>query len=81
VWDQILGSWNDYLKLVLEGWSIVFALGPLIMLLRIESFDGIAYVIFPFLFFISLLIIRVVEKEMYEVTRRLINGNFTRNIH
>ena len=79
MWDQILGSWNDYLKLVLEGWSIVFALGLLIMFLRIVSFDGIAYIIFPFLFFISLLVMRVVEKEMYEVTRRMMKSNFLQN--
>jgi hypothetical protein len=64
---------------MLEGWSIVFALGPLMMFLRIESFDGIAYIIFPFLFFISLLVMRVVEKEMYEVTRRMMKSNFLRN--
>ena len=80
MWDQIPLSWKDYLKFVLEGVSIVVALGPLIMFLRTNSFDGI-YIIFPFLFFLSLLIMRVVEKEMYEVTRRMIKGKILQKIH
>lgn len=73
MWNQIPLSWKDYLKFLLEAYSVVLALGPLIMFLRTKSFDAI-YTVFPFLFILSLLIMRVVEKEMYEVTRRMMKG-------
>jgi len=50
------------------------------MFLRTNSFGGM-YIVFLFLFFLSLLIMRVVEKEMYEVTRRMIKGKILQEIH
>jgi len=64
-------SWKDYLKFLLEGEAVLFAIAPIVAFLR-NILDGIY--IFPFLFVISLLIMRVVEKSMFEVTRRLIRG-------
>jgi len=71
-WDQIPLAWKDYLKLLLDYGSILFAFAPLLVLLRTSSLDGIY--IFPLLFVLSLLVMRVVEKRMYEVTRRLMRG-------
>jgi len=65
---------------MLEVYSTILALGPLIMFLRTNSFGGM-YIIFLFLFFLSLLIMRVVEKEMFEVTRRMIKGKILQEIH
>ena len=71
-WDLIPLSWRNYLKFLLEMASITFAVAPLITFLRTKSFEG-TY-IFPFLFVLSLVVMRIVEKEMYEVMRGMIRG-------
>jgi len=71
-WDLIPLSWRNYLRSLLEMASITFAVVPLIIFLRTNSFEG-AY-IFPFLFVLSLVVMRIVEKEMYEVMRGMIRG-------
>ena len=78
MWDQIPLSWRDYLKFLLEGETVLFAIYPIVAVLRTNSLDGVY--IFPLLFVISLLIMRVVEKSMFEVARRLIRGEVLQKI-
>ena len=71
-WDLIPLSWRSYLKFLLECASITFAVAPLILFLRTNSFAGTP--IFLSLFVISLVVMRIVEKEMYEVLRGMKRG-------
>jgi len=71
-WDQIFLSWRNYFKLMLEMASIAFAVAPLIVFLRSNSFAGTP--VFLLLFVISLVIMRIIEKEVYEVLRGMRRG-------
>ena len=75
-WDQIPLSWRNYLKFLLEMASFAFAVGPLLVFLLSESLSItiVAAPIFLFLFVISLVVMRIVEKEMYEVLRGMKRG-------
>jgi len=75
-WDQIPLSWRSYLKFSLEMASITFAIAPLIVFLRTNSFaDAVLATLFCLpLLVISLVVMRIVEKEMYEVLRGMKRG-------
>jgi len=62
--------------------SIAFAVGPLIVFLRINSFADtvMATTVCLALFIISLVVMRVVEKEMYEVLRGVRKGKIWLNL-
>jgi len=62
--------------------SIWFAVGPLMVFLRINSFaDTVlaAMVCLP-LFVVSLVVMRIVEKKMYEVLRGMRKGKIWLNL-
>ncbi len=67
---------RDFLKFALEMASIAFALGPLTIALRIGDFADIVMAMLVCLPLLgaSLVIMRIVEKEMYEVLRRMRRG-------
>jgi len=75
-WDQIPLSWRNYLKFSLEMASIAFAIGPLMVFLRSNSFADtvLATMVCLLLFVVLLVLMRVVEKEMYEVLRGMRRG-------
>jgi len=75
-WDQIPLSWRDSLKFLLEMMSFAFAVGPLIVFLRTNSFADtvLATLVCIPLLAISLVAMRIVEKEMYEVLRGMKRG-------
>ena len=81
-WDIIPLSWKIFLKFSLEMASIAFAIGPLIVFLRISSFAGtvMATMVCLPLFVVSLVVMRVVEKEMYEVLRGVRKGKIWFNL-
>jgi hypothetical protein len=62
--------------------SIAFAVGPLVGFLRIDGFaDTVtATIVCLALFVISLAVMRVVEKEMYEVLRGVRKGKVWFNL-
>ncbi len=74
--DQIFLSWRDFFKFLLEMVSFVFAIGPLIVFLRTNSFADtvLATLVFLPLLVISLVTIRIVEKKMYEILRGIRSG-------
>ncbi len=69
-------SWRDFLKFSLEMASITFAFAPLTIALRTGIFADtvIAISVCLSLLAASLAIMRIVEKEMYEVLRRMRRG-------
>ena len=75
-WDIIPLSWKIFLKFSLEMASIAFAIGPLIVFLRTDSFADtmMAAMVCPPFFVVSLVVMWVVEKEMYEVLRGMRRG-------
>ena len=75
-WDQIPLSWRNYLKFLLEMANITFAIGPLLVFLQTNSLSTtiVATPVLVFLFVISLVVMRIVEKEMYEVLRGMRRG-------
>ena len=81
-WDQIPLSWRNFLKFSLEMASFVFAVAPLIVFLQSNSLSTTIAVtpVFLFLFVISLVIIRIVEKEMYEILREMKRGKMWFNL-
>ncbi|MBE0519827.1 hypothetical protein IBX35_02150 [Candidatus Bathyarchaeota archaeon] len=64
------------MKLTLETASFAFAVGPLLVFLGSDSLSTtiVATSVFLSLLVISLVIMRIVEKEMYEVLRRMRRG-------
>lgn len=74
--DQIFLSWRNFWKLTLEMASFTFAVGPLLVFLGSNSLfvTIVATPVFLSLFVISLVIMRIVEKEMYEVLRGMKRG-------
>jgi len=80
--DQIFLTWRNFFKFLLEMASFAFAVAPLIVFLRTNSFaDTVtATIVFLPLFVISLVIMRIVEKEMYEVLRGMRRGKFWFNL-
>ena len=81
-WDQIPLSWRNFLKFYLEMASIAFAGGPLIVLVGTYSFaDTVSATLacLP-LFVSSLVVMRIVEKEMYEVLRGMRSGKIWYNL-
>jgi hypothetical protein len=75
-WNQIFLSWRDFFKFLLEMLSLIFAVSPLMVFLRTKSFADVVLatlVCIPLLM-ISLVIMRIVEKEMYEVLRGMKRG-------
>jgi hypothetical protein len=81
-WDVIPLSWRSFLKFSLEMASIAFAVGPLMVILRINSFADtvMATIVCLALFVVSLAVLRVVEKEMYEVLRGVRKGKIWFNL-
>ena len=81
-WDQILLSWRNFFKFSLEMASFAFAVGPLIVFLRTNSFADtvLATLVCLPLLVISLVIMRIVEKEMYEVLRAMKRGQMWFNL-
>ena len=81
-WDVIPLSWRNFLKFSLEMTSIAFAVGPLMVFLRTNSFADTtmaAIVCLP-LFVVSLVVMWVVEKEMYEVLKGVRKGKIWFNL-
>ena len=74
--DQIWLSWRDFFKFLLEMLSFIFAAGPLIVIYYSNSLSVtiMATPVFLFLFVVSLVVMRIVEKEMYEVLRGMKRG-------
>ena len=74
--DQIWLSWRDFFKFMLEMVSLIFAVGPLMAFFHSNSLSITiaATPVFLFLFVISLVIMRIVEKEMYEILRGMKRG-------
>lgn len=81
-WDVIPLSLRSFLKFSLEMASIAFAVGPLMVFLRINSFADtvMATTVCLALFVVSLVVMRVVEKEMYEVLRGVRKGRIWFNL-
>lgn len=81
-WDVIPLSWRSFLKFSVEIASIAFAIGPLMMFLRINSFTDtvMATIVCLPLFVVSLVVMRIVEKEMYEVLRGMRKGKIWLNL-
>jgi len=75
-WDVIPLSWRSFLKFSLEMASTVFAVGPLMVFLRTHSFADtvMAKMVCLPSFVVSLVVMRIVEKEMYEVMRGIRKG-------
>jgi len=74
--DQIWLSWRDFFKFLLEMLSFIFATGPLLVIYYSNSLSVTitATPVFLFLFVVSLVVMRIVEKEMYEVLRGMKRG-------
>ncbi len=81
-WDQITLSWRKYLKFSLEMASIAFAVGPLIVFVGTNSFADTVLATSACLplFVISLVVMGIVEKEMYEVLRGMRRGKIWFNL-
>ena len=81
-WDQIPLSWRNFLKFSLETASIAFAVGPLIVFVGARSLaDAVLATLacLP-LFVSSVVVMRIVEKEMYEVLRGMRSGKIWFNL-
>jgi len=78
IWDVIPLSWRSFLKFSLEMASIAFAVGPLIVFPGTNSFADtvLATMVCLPLFVVSLVVMWVVEKEMYEVLKGVRKGKF-----
>ena len=74
--DQIFLSWRDFFKFLSEMVSFIFAVGPLMAFFYSNSLSIaiMATPVFLFPFVISLVIMRIVEKEMYEILRGMKRG-------
>ena len=74
--DQIFLSWRNFFKFLLEMVSFIFAVGPLMAFFYSNSLSITiaATPVFLFLFVVSLVVMRIVEKEMYEVLRGMKRG-------
>jgi len=70
--DQIFLSWSDFLKLILEVSTIALPLRFLIVFLPTSFL--MSFLIPLFLLAVLLIIMRIVEKEMFEVLRRIRSG-------
>jgi nitrogen fixation/metabolism regulation signal transduction histidine kinase len=81
-WDQIPLSWGNYLRFLLEMVNITFAIGPLLVFLQTNSLSTtiVATLVLVFLFVISLVVMRIVEKEMYEVLKGMRKGKMWLNL-
>jgi len=79
--DQIFLSWRDFFKFLLEMVSFYFAVIPLIVFLRTNSFTDtvLAYLVCLPLLVISLVTMRIVEKKMFEILRGIRSGKFWLN--
>jgi len=75
-WDIIPLSWTNFIKFSLEMTSIAFAVGPLIVFLRTNSFADTVMATMVCLpsFVASLVVMWVIEKEMYEVFKGVRKG-------
>ncbi|UCC33828.1 MAG: hypothetical protein JSW53_02160 [Candidatus Bathyarchaeota archaeon] len=82
MWDQITLSWNNILKFSLEVASILFAVAPITVFLWAGSpTDNMLATIFSLsVSLVSLVIMRIVEEEMYEVLRGIRNGKIWYNL-
>jgi len=82
IWDVIPLSWRSFLKFSLEMASIAFAVGPLIVFPGTNSFADtvLATMVCLSLFVVSLVVMRIVEKEMYEVLRGMRRGKIWFNL-
>jgi len=74
--DQIFLDWRNFFKFLLEMASFIFAVGPLMAFFYSDSLSITiaATTVFLCLFVISLVIMRIVEKEMYEVLKGMKRG-------
>ena len=81
-WGVIPLSWRNFLKFSLGMASIAFAVRPLVVFLRINGFGDTvtATMVCLALFVVSLVVMRVVEKEMYEVLRGVRKGKIWFNL-
>jgi len=81
-WDVMPLSWRSFLKFSLEMTSIAFAVGPLMVFLRINSFADtvMATIVCLALFVVSLVVMWIFEKEMYEVLRGMRKGKMWLNL-
>jgi len=81
-WDVIPLSWRNFLKFSLEMVSIAFAAGSLMVFLGTNSFADtvLAAMVCLSLFVVSLVVMRIVEKEMYEVLRGMRRGKIWFNL-
>lgn len=81
-WDVIPLSRRSFLKFSLEMASIAFAVGPLIVFLRSNSFADtvLATTVCLPLFVVSLVVMWIFEKEMYEVLRGMRKGKIWLNL-
>ena len=81
-WDQIPLSWRNYLKFLLEMASVIFAVAPLTVFLWTNSLEDrvLATIFCLSVSVISLVIMRIVEKEMYEVLRGMMRGTIWFNL-
>lgn len=81
-WDVIPLSWRSFIKFSLEMASIAFVVGPLMVFLRINSFADtvMATMVCLPLFVVSLVVMWIVEKEMYEVLRGMRKGKMWLNL-
>jgi len=81
-WDVIPLSWRSFIKFSLEMASISFAVGPLMVFLRTNSFADtvMATMVCLPLFVVSLVVMWIFEKEMYEVLRGMRKGKMWLNL-
>jgi hypothetical protein len=71
--DQIFLSWSDFFKLILEVLTITLPFGPLVIFLPSSSYLA-SFLGLLFLFVVLLGIMKIVEKEMFEVLRGMRSG-------
>jgi len=81
-WDVIPLSWRSFLKFSLEMASIAFAVGPLMVFLRTNSFADtvLATMVCLSLFVVSLVVMWIFEKKMYEILRGMRKGKMWLNL-
>lgn len=71
--DQIFLSWSDFFKLILEVLTVTLPFGPLVVFLPSSSYLA-SFLGLLFLFVVLLGIMKIVEKEMFEVLRGMRSG-------
>jgi len=71
--DQIFLSWSDLFKLILEVLTITLPFGPLTIFLPSSSYIA-SFLGLLFLLGVLLAIMKIVEKQMFELLRGMRSG-------